>query len=309
MMGRRQLHVHPRRRLVALLLAFAPSFAGAQSLEPRLYVPLPTGRNIIVTSYSYSYGDVVVDGTLPLDDVIVSTNTGTVAFARAFGLFGRSAQVQAVVPFVKGTVEGQVAGQDTARHLNGFADPQLRLALNIAGGPARRREQLAGVRFGTIVGGSLVVTTPLGEYDPDRLINISAHRWSVKPEIAAIQPLGSGWILEGYAGVWLFGDNTEYNRTSTLSQDPLWTFQTHVIHLFGRRAWLALDGTFVSGGTTSVDGVTQNTFQSNSRFGATGAWVLGGGHAVKGSFSSGVFTRVGGEFDVFAVSYQYGWGD
>lgn len=309
MIRRRRLHMHARRRLAAVLLIFAPPVAGAQSLEPRLYLPLPTGWNALVASYSYSYGDVVVDGTLPIEDVNVSTNTGTVAFARSFGLLGRSAQVQAVVPFVKGTVEGTVVGQDTARHLDGFADPQLRLAFNLAGAPARRRAELAGVRFGTIVGASLVVTAPLGEFDADRLVNISAHRWAVKPEIGLIQPLGNGWAVEGYAGVWLFGDNTEYLGTSTVSQDPLWTFQTHVIHLFGRRAWVALDGTFISGGTTAVDGVTQNTFQRNSRLGATGTWFLGGGHAVKGSFSSGVFTRFGGEFDVFAVSYQYAWGD
>jgi len=299
----------PRRYLAGFLLVLAPSPAGAQSLEPRLYLPLPIGWNALVATYSHSYGDVVVDGTLPIEDVNVSTNTGTAAFARAFSLLGRSAQVQAVVPFVQGTVEGTVAGQDTVRHLTGFADPQLRLAFNLAGAPARRREQLAGVRFGTIVGGSIVVTAPLGDYDLRRRVNISANRWSMKPELAVIEPLGSGWALEGYAGVWLFGDNTEYTGTSTLSQNPLWTFQVHLIHLFGRRAWVALDGTFVTGGTTSVDGVTQNTFQRNSRFGATGAWALGGGHALKGSFSSGVFTRVGGEFDVFAVSYQYGWAD
>jgi Putative MetA-pathway of phenol degradation len=304
-----QLRVHPHRHLTAILLALVPSLAGAQSLEPRLYFPLPIGLNAIVASYSHSHGDVIVDGTLPIEDVNASMNTGTVAFARAFGLFGRSAQVQAIVPFVKGTVEGAVSGQDTARHLNGFADPQLRLAFNLAGAPARRREQLAGVRFGTILGGSLTVTMPLGDYDTDRLVNISAHRWSAKPELAVIEPLGSGWALEGYAGVWLFGDNSAYTGTSTVSQNPLWTFQAHLIHLFGRRAWVALDGTFVTGGTTSLDGVTQNTFQRNSRYGATGAWSLGGGHALKGSFSSGVFTRFGGSFDVFAVSYQYGWAD
>jgi hypothetical protein len=307
MIRRLRLRSLPHRHLAGFLLVLAPSFAGAQSLEPRLYMPLPIGWNAVVATYSYSHGDVIVDGTLPIEDVDVSTNTGTAAFARAFSLFGRSAQLQAVVPFVKGTVEGIVAGQDTARHLTGVADPQLRLAFNLAGAPARRREQLAGVSFGTIVGGSITVSMPLGEYDPDRLVNISAHRWSMKPELAVIEPLGSGWALEGYAGVWLFGDNTEYAGTSTVSQDPLWTFQAHLIHLFGRRAWVALDGTFVTGGTTSLDGVTQNTFQSNSRFGATGAWFPGGGHALKGSFSTGVFTRFGGEFDVFAVSYQYGW--
>ena len=291
-----------------LLLALAPVLAEAQSLEPRLYVPLPTGRNMIVPSYAYSSGDVIVDGTLPIKDFRTTSNGTTLAYVRTFGLFGRSAQVQAVTQYVSGTARGVVAGRDTSRELRGFADPQLRLAVNLAGGPARRRAELAGVRFGTIIGSSVTVVLPLGHYDHDRYLNVGANRWALKPELGVVQPLWPGWVVEGYVGVWLFGHNAEFLDTSTVTQDPLWTFQGHVIHLFGRQGWLAADATLVRGGSTFVDGTLQNTYQSNVRLGATAGWLLGGGHTLRAAVSDGVYTRLGGDYLLVSVGYSYAWG-
>lgn len=109
-----------------------------------------------------------MDGTLPITNVQGTTHTATLAYVRTFGLLGRSAQVEAVTPFVSGTARALAAGQDSSRELRGLGDPQLRLVANLAGGPARRRAELAGVRFGTIVGASLTVVLPLGDYDRDR---------------------------------------------------------------------------------------------------------------------------------------------
>ena len=293
---------------VVALLALAPALARAQSLEPRLYLPLPVGVNAVVASFAHSTGEVVVDPALPITDFRATMNTGALALVRTFGVFGRSAQIQAVFPYVTGMARAVVAGVDTSRELNGPADPMMRLSVNLLGGPARRRAQLAGVRFGTIIGASLSVTAPLGEYDHTRRLNIGANRWSLKPELGLIQPLASGWAIEVYGGVALFGDNTGYLDTSTVTQQPLWTLQGHVIRLLGRRGFVALDGTLVDGGETSLDGALQNNFQRNARFGATMAWSLGRGHTIKGSFSSGVYTRFGGDFRVFALGYQYSWG-
>jgi hypothetical protein len=295
-------------RAATALLALVPAVAGAQSLEPRLYVPLPVGMNVVVASYAYSSGEVVVDAALPISDFTTTMHSGVAAFARTFGLVGRSAQVQVVLPFVSGMARAVIAGQDTSRELQGPADPQLRVAVNLLGGPARRRRELAGVRFGTIVGVSLTVTAPLGTYNTARRLNVGANRWSLKPELGVVQPIGRRWALEGYGGVWLFSDNSAYADTSTLTQEPLWAFQGHLIRILGRRGWVALDGTWVSGGATSVDGVVQNTFQRNTRLGATAAWSLGRGHVIKGSFARGVYTRYGGDFSVFSVGYQYNWG-
>jgi len=291
-----------------LLVAFAPSLAAAQSLEPRLYVPLPTGLNVVTASYANTRGEVVVDATLPIEDADAELHATTAAYVRTFGLAGRSAQFQLIPSWVSGRVTAAVAGQDTTRELDGLADPLLRLAVNLVGGPARRRAELAGVKFATIIGASLSLVLPLGEYDNDRYINIGANRWSLKPELGIVQPIGPAWAIEGYAGVWLFGENNEYLRSSTVTQDPLWTFQGHFIRILGRHGWAALDATLVSGGTTSVDGVVQNTFEENARLGATAAWAFSGGHAVKAAFATGVLTRVGGDFDIISIGYQYTWG-
>lgn len=167
---------------------------------------------------------------------------------------------------------------------------------------------MAGVSFQTIVGSSLVLVMPLGKYEEDRAINISANRWSVKPELGLVQVLHRNWAVEGYAGVWLFGHNTAYRDTSTVIQDPLWTFQAHLIRIFGRRAWVALDGTWVTGGTTKVDGVRTNSFQRSARLGATGSWLVRPGHQLKASLASGVYTRLGGDFTILSVGYSYAWG-
>lgn len=295
------------RFAVFLLVALAPSLAFSQSLEPRLYLPLPTGRHVANVSYSHTNGTIVFDGMSALKDAHATLDAATLAYVRTFGLFGRSAQVQAIAPFATGEARATVAGSDTTRNLDGPMDPMVRLAVNLAGGPARRREELAGVKFGTIIGASLSVSMPFGAYDEDRRINLGANRWSAKPELGVVQPLGN-WALEGYAGVWLFGDNTEYLQTSTVSQDPLWTFQGHAIRIFGHKGWLALDGTLVRGGTTSVDGVVQNTFSENVRLGATAAWFINMKHALKAAFATGVTTRYGGDFDTISIGYQYGWG-
>lgn len=53
------------------------------------------------------------------------------------------------------------------------------------------------------VGASLQVGAPLGQYDPDRLVNLGTNRWSFRPEFGVSKRLGSVWLaLNGnyYAG-------------------------------------------------------------------------------------------------------------
>ena len=294
--------------LAALLLGLGPSSVAAQNLEPRLYVPYPVSQNLVGTTIGYSEGDVIFDASLPISGVEADVRSLSLAYVRTFGLFGRSAQVQAVAPYVDASYEGSVAGRDSSREMQGFADPQLRIAVNLAGGPARTRAEMAGAQFKTIVGTSLTLSLPLGVYEEERVLNIGANRWSLKPEVGVVRVLGRSWALEGYVGVWVFGHNTAYLDSLTAAQDPLWTIQTHVVHLFGRKAWVALDGTWVTGGTTKVDGVVTNSFQRSSRLGATGGWLLGGGHQLKANLSTGVYTRLGGDFTSATLGYSYAWG-
>ena len=51
----------------------------------------------------------------------------------------------------------------------------------------RQSGQLAPPR--TIVGVSLLVQAPTGQYDPDRLINIGTNRWTFRPEVGVSVPV------------------------------------------------------------------------------------------------------------------------
>ena len=60
-----------------------------------------------------------------------------------------------------------------------------------------------------IVGTSLTVTAPTGEYDNSKLINLGTNRWGFKPEVGVAVPKGR-WDIDAYLGVWLFTDNDDF---------------------------------------------------------------------------------------------------
>ena len=50
-----------------------------------------------------------------------------------------------------------------------------------------------------------------------------------------------------------------------------------------------------------------NTLQANSRFGVTGSVPLTRHQAVKVSYSDGMVVRIGGNYKVLSVGWQYSW--
>jgi hypothetical protein len=70
-----------------LLIAGTARDAHAQELEPRAYSPSPLGVNFLGLSYLRSTGGVAVDPALPLKNIDAEVNTGSLAYARTFGLF------------------------------------------------------------------------------------------------------------------------------------------------------------------------------------------------------------------------------
>ena len=60
----------------------------------------------------------------------------------------------------------------------------------------------------TLIGASLKVVAPSGQYDPLKLVNWGTNRWAFKPEGGYSERWGR-WILDAYAGVWFFTDNPQ----------------------------------------------------------------------------------------------------
>ena len=94
-------------------------------------------------------------------------------------------------------------GDAVEREVDGFADPLFRLSVNFYGAPALTLPEFKSYEQDLIVGASLQVSVPAGQYDSTKLVNIGTNRWSFKPEIGASKALGP-WTLELKAGATLF---------------------------------------------------------------------------------------------------------
>ena len=169
--------------LVIMALVGAALSCEAQDLEPRAFSNTPVGMNFLIAGYGYSHGDVTFDASTPIENAELTAHGAFLAYAHAFGVWGRSAKLDLVLPYawVSGTAD--VAGQRRDRYTDGFGDARVRVSALLYGGPALTLAEFADYKPDLIVGASLAVTLPTGHYDSDKLVNIGTNRWSVKPEV------------------------------------------------------------------------------------------------------------------------------
>jgi hypothetical protein len=313
--GQRPLRTKPPRKILPawLLLSSLATFAllgnatpaMSQELEPRFYSASPINTTFAIVNVSNSTGYVNIDASLPLSNVRASINTGNLSFSHTFGLAGRMASWAVTAPYLGAHVSGAVFGQAEEVSRYGFPNMQARLALNVLGRALTPRE-FARQKPRTTLGVSLTIVAPTGTYDRTHLINIGSNRWSFKPEIGMEQPMGK-WFADVSAGLWVYGDNTDFFRGQVLQQAPLSIFQWHTGYNFRPGQWLAADADYYSGGATSVSGATPIDSLADSRYGLTFSQPMGPGTSVKLAWSHWLNGRVGQDFSTIGVTFQYLW--
>ncbi len=302
----RRLSAGAARTLAALvcLLACGGS-TRAQDLEPKAYSASPVGAAFLVVGLSRSSGSVLTDPTLPLRDIEAKINGLPLASGYTFGLLGKLALVTVAVPYAWGDVSGIVGEEARAITRSGLTDARAKLSVNLRGNPAMRPREFAKAPRKTIVGTSLTVTTPTGQYDGTKLINLGTNRWGFKPEVGVAVPKGH-WDFDAYLGVWLFSDNSDfYPGGQARSQDPVVALQSHASYTFKPRLWAAIDATWYRGGGASVGGGASSGSMNNSRLGATVSFPVGNRQSFKVAYSSGVAVRTGTNFRTISVGWQW----
>jgi len=297
----------PAARLAAVaLLAWAPG-APAQDIEPRLYSNAPIGVNFLIAGYAYTEGALSFDGSLPISDAQLRTSSGLLAYARVLDLWGKSGKLDVILPYSWLSGSAQFAGDELTRKVNGYGDPRLRLAVNLYGAPALTLDEFKRYEQDLIIGASLQVSAPWGQYDNTRVVNLGTNRWSFKPEIGFSQALGP-WTVELAAAVTLYTDNDDFLEGGTRSQDPIYSTQAHLVYGFRSGVWASVDATYFTGGRTTINGEEKDDRQGNWRVGATLALPVDTHNSVKLSASSGVAARTGNNFDLIGIAWQVRWG-
>jgi hypothetical protein len=294
-----------------LVLAACPlGLLHAQDLSPRAYVITPVHASTINLTWSFYDGGVNFNGTVPITGATGTYNVPIFGLYHSFDFFGRSANLSAALPYGVGNFSGNNLGTQRSIYRSGLLDTTIRFSVNLKGGPALTTREFVKWEQKTLLGVSLKVVAPTGQYSPTKLVNWGINRWAFKPEFGYSERWGH-WILDGYAGVWFYTTNPAtlaVPAPQPQTEEPIGSFEGHLSYSFKDRSWLSLDGNFWTGGVTSLNGIQNlKSKQTGSRIGCTGSLPLSKHQSVKISYSDGTYIRFGGNYQSLSVGWQYSW--
>lgn len=279
----------------------------SQEMEPRSYAVVPTGLHAMALSYTYSSGNVVTPGSSPVQNLDVTNSVFNIGYVQTFTLFDKLARVAVSLPFgfLNGT--GTFQGIDTAGSRTGFYDGRIKFGVNLFGSPPLAPLDFQKFQEHTVFGASIVISVPVGQYYPSKLINLGSNRWGFKPELGLSHREGR-LFYEIYSGIWMYTKNTNYFKSYIQQQNTLFSFQAHVDYTFKHGKYLALNGGYADGGETSLNGREQNDEEQNWRLGATFSSPIFNSHqSIKVMVNTGIATKAGQNYTAFTVVYQYNW--
>lgn len=292
---------------LAAVLCLLASSSGAQEIEPRQFSNAPVGVNFLIAGYAYARGGLAIDPAIPLTETSLRTSSAVLAYARALDIFGMSGKIDAELPYTWLSGSALYKGEPAHRHVDGPNDPTFRISVNFYGAPALTLPELAQWKQDLILGASLRVFVPLGQYDDTKVINIGANRWSFKPEVGASKAIGA-WTFEATAGAQFYTVNEDFYYGHRRTQDPVYSLQGHVIHSFDSGWWAAFDATYYWGGQAHVDGENSGEKLGNWRYGLTLTAPIDRENSIKFYGSNGVSSRTGANYTLAGAAWQYRWG-
>jgi len=278
----------------------------SQELEPRAMTNLPVGTNFLIGGYGYAKGNLLLDPALTIEDLNSNIHSGFAAYVRSINLFGLSAKVDVIVPYVLGDWEGYIEDVKGYRTQNGFGDLRVRLSFNFLGSKALNVSDFANYKPENVSGISVQIIAPTGDYNSNKLINLGSNRWAFKTQWGFARNINK-WIIESYVGLWIFTNNTNFLNGNELSQKPLYTFKIHVIRELPKNMWVALNVGYGIGAKTEVNGNPRDTEISTARLGLIYAVPIAKKHSIKFTYLSGIRFKKGPDFDSVSLSYQYRW--
>lgn len=275
----------------------------AQDLEPRLYVNLPIDQNFVAASYFYSSGDLDISSSAPIEDASATTEGSILGYSRTLALADKLANFDIKLSYACVAGNALFSGTRLYGKQCGIGDTQARFSYNFLGATAYSAKEFRLQPRKLVVGTSLQISMPTGVYDEDKILNVGANRWYIRPEIGTSIPLGK-WEIDLALGAKIFTDNDD-NLGARLKQDPLYNTQIHLSYDISRRQWLGLNMNYFWGGDTQKNGIDAAPPQKNSRLGLTYSYALNSAYIAKAFYHKGVINRIGNDSDTAGVALIY----
>ncbi|WP_163516359.1 transporter [Gelidibacter japonicus] len=242
--------MHCRPLYIWILLLFVTKVY-TQDIEPRRWTPLPLKSNIVGFGYGYTEGHIAFDPVVEIENAGIKQNALALQYVRPFKLGKKLARLDVLIPYAIAHWDGLLNGIPASVNRSGFADPRLRLSVNIIGPsamePKELHEFLVAHPVFTVIGVSLAVSFPIGEYYNDKLLNLGQNRFIFRPQAGFTHTWGN-WSYELTGSVFIYTNNNDFFNASVRKQDPVFAMQTHLIRRFNNNIWGSLSlGTGLAG--------------------------------------------------------------
>ena len=267
----------------------------AQEIEARAYSNAPIGINFVTGGIAQ-----VKSGPYKL-------TTEAIGLTHILDVAGQSGRISLILPYSELSGTGTLGGQAINASAEGLSDPMIKASVNLYGAPALSVSEFKNYQQDLIIGASIAASIPWGKYNSDQMLNVGGNRTVIQPGIGASKAVGS-WRLELAGMASIYTSNTNYMGNNTLSQNPVYSTETHVIYYFPNTAWISADATYFFGGQTYVNGSAVSGSQENWRFGSTISYPVDKRNAIRLTGSTGVYSRTDTSYNAVGISWQYRWG-
>jgi hypothetical protein len=267
----------------------------AQEIEARAYSNAPIGVNFVSA------------GIVQIKSGSYTLNSEVASLTRIIDVAGQSGKITLLLPYAELSGTGKQGGQTINASAEGLSDPLIKASVNLYGAPALTLDQFKNYQQDLIIGASIAASIPWGNYNNQQLINVGANRWFIQPAIGASQAIGP-WRLELAGAATIYTSNTSFLGNNTLSQNPIYSTESHVIYYFPSTAYISADVTYFFGGQTYVNAIPVSGSQENWRFGSTFSYPIDKHNSIRITGSAGVYSRSNTSYQALGISWQYRWG-
>ena len=295
--------------LIFIVLGSLLTKIHSQDLEPGFMFPLPIGTNVAMLSTGYSQGNILLDKTIPIEGLESKMFNLGMIYLRGFKLFNRLAKIDVVLPYANADFKALVEGEPQSANRTGLGDPMVRFSMILLGvKPLKPQEYFKQEQKKFKLGVSFRIKAPLGQYDPEKLINLGGNRWVLKAGMGASYTIKRKLVFEVQLNGIFFAANDDYFGGNTSKQEPILEGQFHTTYIFKEGIWVAASFGSVRGGKINVNGVPTTT-ENNDRYGLTFAYRIKKQHSLKAAYTNALISRTGADFDTYLIGYQFLWFD
>lgn len=217
--------------------------------------------HVLSAGYGRTVGDLFLDPVLLVENAEIDVHSAELSYVHSFSIASKPLRFDALIPWLNARWKGLLDGAPASVTRVGFADPVIRLSVNLVGapavGPAELRKYVKSRPVNTVVGVAVAIALPLGEYLEDKLLNLGQNRLTVRPQVGVVHTRGP-WSYELTGSAFFYSDNDECFNGNRLEQDPLYTVQSQLTREFKPGLWASLSAGYGWKSRSKVNGERKN---------------------------------------------------